>query len=95
MFDLPPGLKWLEETYEGREWLLHLPARVEACVDRCSLRLERPYDRSQASIVFPATTVEGASAVLKIRFPHPECEHEAEALRRWGGQGAVQLLASN
>jgi streptomycin 6-kinase len=35
------------------------------------------------------------SAVLKVQFPHPECEHEAEALRRWGGQGAVQLLASD
>jgi streptomycin 6-kinase len=95
MFELPPGLKWLEATNEGREWLLHLPARVEACIDRWSLRLERPYDQSQVSIVFPATTVEGTSAVLKVQFPHPECEHEAEALRRWGGQGAVQLLASD
>lgn len=95
MFDLPPGLKWLEETSEGREWLLHLPARVEACVDKWSLRLERPYGQSQVSIVFPVTTVEGAPAVLKVQFPHPECEHEAEALRRWGGQGAVRLFASD
>ena len=29
--------------------------------------------------------------MLKIQFPHPECEHE----ERGGGQGAVQLLASD
>jgi streptomycin 6-kinase len=31
--------------------------------------------------------------VLKISFPEPESEHEAEALARWNGAGAVHLLA--
>ena len=31
--------------------------------------------------------------MLKIRYPHPEGEHEAEALRRWNGQGSVRLFA--
>jgi streptomycin 6-kinase len=95
MFDLPPGLKWLEKTSEGRQWLQHLPARVEACIDRWSLQLDRPYDQSQVSIVFPVTTVDGSPTVLKVQFPHPESEHEAEALRRWSGQGAVRLFASD
>ena len=31
----------------------------------------------------------------KMQFPHRECKDEAEALRRWGGHGAVQLLDSD
>ena len=30
--------------------------------------------------------------VLKLQFPHREAEHEAEALRRWDGDGAIRLL---
>ena len=33
--------------------------------------------------------------VLKIQFPHPESEYEAEALQRWSGNGAVRLLDSD
>jgi streptomycin 6-kinase len=31
--------------------------------------------------------------VLKVNFPEPESEHEAEALAGWNGTGAVRLLA--
>ena len=31
--------------------------------------------------------------VLKVQIPHRESEHEAEALRVWDGDGAVELLA--
>jgi streptomycin 6-kinase len=31
--------------------------------------------------------------VLKLSFPHRESEHEADALARWDGAGAVRLLA--
>jgi len=77
---------------EGREWLDQLPMRIAACVDRWSLRLGKGYDQSCVSVVFPATLSDGRSAVLKIQFPHHESEFEAEALRRWGGHGAVQLI---
>jgi len=56
------------------------------------LRLERPYEQSSVSVVFPATSRDGSPVVLKIQFPHQECKHEPEALRRWGGRGALQLL---
>src|SRR5215472_6803633 len=95
MFNLPPGLKQLEQTSAGREWLQHLPAQVQACVDRWSLRLDQPYEQSQVSIVFPATMADGSPAALKVQFPHKESEHEAEALRRWNGQGAVKLFATD
>jgi streptomycin 6-kinase len=32
-------------------------------------------------------------AVLKVGYPHRESEHEPDALERWGGDGAVLLLA--
>lgn len=93
MLEIPPGLKRLEKSSAGSEWLRQLPAHVEACVNRWSLRLGHPYDESQVSIVFPVTVPDGSPAVLKVQFPHKESDHEAEALRRWDGQGAVRLYA--
>lgn len=93
VFPIPPGLKCLEGSPEGREWLNGLPGRVKACADLWALRFGTPYRDSKVSIVFPVTLADESSAVLKLQFPHPESAHEAEALRRWNGQGAVRLLA--
>ena len=41
----------------------------------------------------PARQADGSHAVLKVNFPEPESEHEAEALARWDGAGAVRLIA--
>jgi streptomycin 6-kinase len=35
---------------------------------------------------------DGRNAVLKIQKPHRESEHEAAALERWDGDGAIRLL---
>ncbi len=35
---------------------------------------------------------DGSEAVLKIQQPHRESEHEAAALERWDGDGAIRLL---
>ena len=93
MFDIPPRLKWLEASSEGRAWLCDLPARVQACVDLWALRPESPYTESHVSLVLPVTQSDKTPAVLKLQFPHPESEHEAEALTRWNGQAAVRLFA--
>src|SRR5690349_9062759 len=92
-FEIPSKLKQLGASPEGQKWLEEIPDRIKACADFWSLRLEPPYEDSQVSIVFPCTRPDGSPAVLKIQFPHPECQHEAEALKRWNGQGAVQLFA--
>ena len=39
--------------------------------------------------------MDGLPAVLKVNFPEPESEHEAEALARWNGVGAVRLIAGD
>ena len=46
------------------------------------------------SLVLPVRTPEGVAAVLKVGLPDEESEHEHIALRRWGGTGAVRLLAA-
>ena len=46
------------------------------------------------SLVLPVRTEGGAAAMLKVGFPDEESEHEHIALRRWGGAGAVRLLAA-
>jgi streptomycin 6-kinase len=93
VFGIPPRLKWLEASPEGREWLRDLPARVQACVDLWALRPDPPYAESYVSLALPVTQSDKTPAVLKLQFPHPESEHEAEALRCWKGEGAVQLFA--
>ncbi|MCU1354551.1 MAG: aminoglycoside/hydroxyurea antibiotic resistance kinase [Acidimicrobiales bacterium] len=92
MIDVPDGLQWLAESEEGAAWLHALPRTVEQLADLWALEVGAPYPDGNASYVAPALQ-EGEPVVLKVQWPHPECEHEAEALRRWDGQGAVALLA--
>src|SRR5438094_579273 len=73
---------------EGRAWLERLPSLVDECRAQWSLELREPFADGWCSVVFPA-----GDAVLKICFPHRESEHEAAALARWDGEGAVRLLA--
>lgn len=72
-----------------------LPAQIEALARQWCLRLEASYPESNVSVVLSVTTADGSPAVLKIQFPHRECEHEAEALKRWNGHGAVRLFADD
>lgn len=92
MFPIPPALNWLEGSAKGRAWLRDLPVQVNACVSKWGLTLEEPYRQSFVSIVFPARLMSGAPRVLKIQYPHPESDHEEEALRLWNGEGAVRLF---
>jgi streptomycin 6-kinase len=87
-----PGLAWLRHTPEGRAWLDGLPGLVAECSERWSLSLGEPYEYAFASLAMPVTRPDGSPAVLKIQFPDREGKHEADALARWAGEGAVLLL---
>lgn len=89
---LPTGLRWIQDSAEGREWLHQLPGRVAACCGRWNLTVGSPYENSFVSVVYPATRRDGTRVVLKIQYPHRESDQEQEALRLWNGNGAVQLL---
>jgi streptomycin 6-kinase len=71
----------------GPEWLERLPGLAASCIEQWSLTPEEVVDTGY-SLVIPA-----GDTVLKINLPDEESEHEAEALRRWNGVGAVRLLA--
>ncbi|MCS5485545.1 aminoglycoside phosphotransferase family protein [Curtobacterium flaccumfaciens pv. beticola] len=75
-----------------QEWRATVPQRLRRVLDRWQLTPGRPIDGGSVSHVLDVTTADGRSAVLKLSFPHREAEHEAAALRRWDGHGAVRLL---
>jgi streptomycin 6-kinase len=87
-----PGLAWIAQLRGGADWLERLPRLVEGCRERWSLTLGEPYAYAFASLALPADLPDGTPAVLKVQFPDRESEHEADALRRWDGDGAVRLL---
>jgi streptomycin 6-kinase len=68
-------------------------ARVEELRDRWGLSLGAPYPAGAGGYAAPAELADGTPAVLKLIHPHREAEHEADALVRWDGDGAVRLLA--
>jgi streptomycin 6-kinase len=77
-----------EEWRHDPEWLAELPRLAAECAGQWSLELEAPVDTPR-SLVVPAGDV-----VLKLNAPsHLEADHEADALERWAGVGAVRLLA--
>jgi streptomycin 6-kinase len=83
---LPTGLRqtWKREP----EWLDELPRVVRELAAAWDLALEEPIDTPH-SLVVPAGDV-----VLKLNAPsHFEADHEADALVRWDGRGAVRVVA--
>ncbi|MGK5742554.1 aminoglycoside phosphotransferase family protein [Micromonospora sp. URMC 103] len=89
---IPDGLGCVRRTPEGRAWLAALPDRLAACAARWSLRIGPPFPYAFASLAVPAHLPDGTPAVLKVQYPDAESEHEATALARWAGAGAVRLL---
>ena len=57
------------------------------------LELGEPYVAGAGGHTVRAELPDGTPAVLKLSHPHRESEHEAEALARWDGEGAIRLLA--
>lgn len=88
-----PGLAWMDETPEGRDWLDRLPRLRQECADAWSLDVGEPFPYAFAALTLPATRSDGSHVVLKIQFPDRESDHEADALEAYAGEGAVRLLA--
>jgi streptomycin 6-kinase len=89
---IPKALDWLRSSEAGRAWLGRLPGLVEDSASRWSLSLGAPFPYAYASVALPAVRADGSDAVLKIQFPDRESEHEAAALDRMDGDGAVLLM---
>ncbi|MFI0354051.1 aminoglycoside phosphotransferase family protein [Actinomadura sp. 9N407] len=76
----------------GRGWIQELPGLVDGCLERWDLRPDGTVRHGMAALVVPVVRADGTAAVLKLQRLDEENEGEAEALRLWDGQGAVQLL---
>ncbi|MGI9155768.1 MAG: aminoglycoside phosphotransferase family protein [Marmoricola sp.] len=76
-------------------WLDGLPGLVEGLVGEWQLTLDGAPAHGSCSLVLPVREVFGRLAMLKIGWPHPEAQHEHLALKRWAGNGAVELLRAD
>lgn len=75
------------------DWLPRVPELLAEYREEWELRLGEPYPQGAAGYAVRAELRDGTPAVLKLINPHREAEHEANALERWDGDGAVRLLA--
>jgi streptomycin 6-kinase len=72
-----------------------LPGRVEDLAARWGLRLGPPFEPGgNCSWVAPGTDGVGRDVVLKVAWRHSESLHEVEGLAAVGGDGAVEVYAS-
>jgi streptomycin 6-kinase len=83
----------------GPAWAAHvdaLPRTLRELTGEWGLAPEPGAElaHGHASVVVPVRR-DGEAAVLKVAFPDDGSEHEALALQRWGGDGAVRLLAAD
>jgi streptomycin 6-kinase len=85
------GLAWMRSEPDAAAWLESLPSLVTELAAHWDLELGHPYEGSSVSWVAPARR-DGHDVVLKVQWPHRECEHEVSALVSWAGEGAVALL---
>jgi streptomycin 6-kinase len=76
-------------------WIDSLPKLIRDVLAQWRLRPDGPATHGYCSLVLPVRTPDGAAAMLKLSFPDDESGHEHLALRRWGGDGAVQLLSAD
>jgi streptomycin 6-kinase len=66
---------------------------VDDLLERWQLTLGEEYPPGAAGRAYRVERADGTPAVLKLIHPHRESEHEADALERWDGDGAVRLFA--
>ncbi len=90
---LPPGVLAFAER--GPDWAAfvdRLPRLLRELTEEWGLVVDGEPLHGYCSLVVPVRRG-GEPAMLKLAFPDDESEHEALGLQRWGGDGAVRLLA--
>ena len=94
--NLPSNLSASLRAYPAdtaERWVASLPQTLRDASERWSLDIAEPFQPGGVtSYVAPATRSDGASLVYKVTIPHDESRFEVEALRAYGGEGAVALV---
>ncbi|MGW7684641.1 aminoglycoside phosphotransferase family protein [Kribbella sp. NPDC054772] len=75
------------EGDRGRAWLDELPSIADTVLSSWNVEPTGDTMHGEVGVVIP---VEG-DRVVKISFPHPGNDYEADAFEAWGGRGAVRL----
>lgn len=89
---IPTKLIAFAKQANAQVWLNAIPAVVSELALKWNLEVGDAYPDCGVSYVAPATQ-QGVPVVLKVQWPHAECQYEADALEAWNGNGAVRLLA--
>ncbi len=84
-----------EPEISGDDWLRSLPGLVRGALARWELTPDGPTRHGRCAVVVPVRLPDRTPAALKVGWPHAESRHEHLALRAWGGDGAVELLAAD
>jgi len=92
---IPTSLNWLKKYPKGSDWISSLPLLVDELTSKWNLTISgSPYSGGNVSYVVPVTRgIE--NYMLKIQWPDRESEMEAQALKAWNGNGAIQLIAED
>ncbi len=77
---------------EAPGWIEQLPSLIRECEKRWSITVQPAFPNLSFNYVAPITLHSGEQAVLKLGIPRDEYTWEIEALRYFGGSGAVRLL---
>ncbi|MFF4354269.1 aminoglycoside phosphotransferase family protein [Streptomyces sp. NPDC001530] len=96
VIDIPDELAASQEKFNGeagRAFIADLPRRAADFLDRWDLTLDGPSMYGMCALVLPVVRADGSRAVLKLQSLDEESAGEPLALRVWGGDGAVRLLA--
>jgi streptomycin 6-kinase len=93
---IPSGLQaYADRGPDWAAWLERLPGVVRDLLEEWQLSPDGDATHGHASLVLPVRDDHDAAVVLKIGFPDRESQHEALALQRWHGDGAVRLLRAD
>lgn len=94
--EVPPSWAAAQVKFNGvagRAFVARLPRLVDSFLATWRLRVDGAPMHGAAALVLPVVGVnDGALAVLKLQLPDDETGGEPDALRAWGGDGAVRLL---
>ncbi|WP_432215464.1 aminoglycoside phosphotransferase family protein [Streptomyces subrutilus] len=93
--EIPDGLVEAQVRWNGdagREFIAALPARAARFLERWELRRTGPLMHGVTALVVPVVRADGSAAALKLQRVDEESAGEPDALRAWGGRGAVRLL---
>jgi len=97
---LPPALAaWAARGPGWATWLDGLPRLLSDLLAQWELVPAGASRHGRTAVMVPVDSASVGAAVgdsvLKVAYPDEETEHEALALQRWGGRGAVRLLRAD